>query len=109
MRLLPDLRVYTSRLYGYVFTPYMISLQDPYTIDNELIVNVWLDQNIIKIRTIELDNSYFIGHEYLFDIHILNQKIESIYRDVLSGSTYCDEHSRQVNIPFNFNMYFNKS
>ena len=107
MRLLPDLRVYTSRLYGYVFTPYMISLQDPYTIDNELIVNVWLDQNIIKIRTIELDNSYFIGHEYLFDIHILNQKIESIYRDVLSGSTYCDEHSRQVNIPFNFNMYFN--
>lgn len=107
MRLLPDLRVYTSRLSGCVITLCMISLQDPYTINNELIVDVWLDQNIIKIRTIELDNSYFIWHEYSFDIHILNQKIESIYRDVLSGYIYYDEHSRQVNIPFNFNMYLN--
>lgn len=97
MRLLPDLQFHRN----------IISLQDPYTINNELIVDVWLDQNIIKIRAIELDNSYFIWHEYSFDVHMLNQKIKSIYRDVLSGSTYYEEHSRQVNIPFNFNMYFN--
>ena len=98
MKLLPDLQ----------FNGYMISLQDPYTINNELIIDARIDNDIVIIRTKVLNSNYLFGRELTLDIQRLNQSIEFVYRNVIRDSAYYDERCIiQSNIPFNFNMYFN--
>ena len=97
MRLLPDLRC----------NGYRISLQDPYTINDELIFNVRIDNSDVIIRTKPLNSSYSFWNEYAFNIYSLNQRVEYAYRNIIRGFAYYDERYMQPNFPSNFNMYLN--
>ena len=97
MRLLPDLRV----------NGYRISLQDPYTINDELILNVRINNSDVIIRTKTLNSSYSFWNEYTFNIYSLNQRVEYAYRNIIRGFAYYDERYMQPNFPSNFNMYLN--
>lgn len=97
MRLLPDLRV----------NGYRISLQDPYTINDELIFNVRMDNSDVIIRTKPLNSRYPLWNEYAFNIYSLNQRVEYAYRNIIRDFEYYDERYMQPNFPSNFNMYLN--
>lgn len=97
MRLLPDIR----------FDGYRISLQDPYTINNELILNVRINNSDVIIRTKPLNSSYSFWNEYTFNIYGLNQRVEYVYRNIIRNFEYYDERYMQPNFPSNFNMYLN--
>lgn len=97
MRLLPDIR----------FDGYRISLQDPYTINNELILNVRINNSDVIIRTKPLNSSYSFWNEYTFNIYGLNQRVEYVYRNIIRDFEYYDERYMQPNFPSNFNMYLN--
>lgn len=97
MRLLPDIR----------FNGYRISLQDPYTINNELILNVRINNSDVIIRTKPLNSSYSFWNEYTFNIYGLNQRVEYVYRNIIRNFEYYDERYMQPNFPSNFNMYLN--
>lgn len=97
MRLLPDIR----------FNGYRISLQDPYTINNELILNVRINNSDVIIRTKPLNSIYSIWNEYTFNIYGLNQRVEYVYRNIIRNFEYYDERYVQPNFPSNFNMYLN--
>ena len=97
MRLLPDIR----------FNGYRISLQDPYTINNELILNVRINNSDVIIRTKPLNSSYSFWNEYTFNIYGLNQRVEYVYRNIIRIFEYYDERYMQPNFPSNFNMYLN--
>lgn len=101
MKLLPDLQ-----FDGW----YTISLQDPYTINDELIVYAWvdwIDNGVIWMRTQVLNSDSLFFREHRFNIQRLNQSIEYAYRNVIRDSEYYDERGMQPNIPSNFNMYLN--
>lgn len=97
MRLLPDIR----------FNGYRISLQDPYTINNELILDVRINNSDVIIRTKPLNSSYSFWNEYTFNIYGLNQRVEYVYRNIIRNFEYYDERYMQPNFPSNFNMYLN--
>ena len=98
MRLAPDFN----------FDEHIISLQNPYTIDNELIFNVRLDNDVVKIRTIKHNDrlSVLVDNEYWFVMDRLNHTIKSIY-ETLSFDSFYDEQNRPVRIPSDFSVYYN--
>lgn len=97
MRLLPDIR----------FNGYRISLQDPYTINDELILNVRINNSDVIIRTKPLNSIYSFWNKYTFNIYSLNQRVEYAYRNIIRNFEYYDERYMQPNFPSNFNMYLN--
>ncbi len=99
MRLVPDFQ----------FNGHMISLQEPYTIDNELIVNVRRDNGIIKIHTVKVHTMVFelFNREYSFSMYRLNCTIKYKY-EVLSSNNFYDEQNRPVRIPSDFSEYYNR-
>lgn len=93
MRLIPDFLIDGCK----------ISMQDPYTINNEVIINTEILDNIIHIRTI---NIYQLDKIYSFNIEIFNNAIRRSY-DFYVNETFVDENGIISNHPHNIHDYVN--
>lgn len=93
MRLIPDIQ-----LNGHI-----ISMQDPYTINNGVIINTEILDNIIHITT---RNIYQLDKIYSFNIEIFNNAIRRSY-DFYVNETFVDENGIISNHPHNIHDYVN--
>ncbi len=94
MRLIPNIQ-----LNGHI-----ISMQDPYTINNEVIINTEILDNIIHITTRSI---YQLDKTYSFNIEIFNNSIRRFY-DFHVNETFVDENGLISHPPHNINNYVNR-
>ena len=93
MRLIPDFQ----------FNGHKISMQDPYTIDNELIINIEMIGRVIHITTRSIRQLHKF---YMFDTETLNNAIRRSY-DIHINETFVDENGFISNHPRNIDVYIN--
>lgn len=94
MRLIPDIQV----------NGHIISMQDPYTINNEVIINTEILDNIIHITTRSI---YQLDKTYSFNIEIFNNSIRRSY-NFRVNETFVDENGLISRHPYNINDYVNR-
>lgn len=93
MRLIPDFQL----------NGHKISMQDPYTIDNELIINIEMIGRVIHITTRSIRQLHKF---YMFNTETLNNAIRRSY-DIHINETFFDENGFISNHPRNINAYIN--